>query len=294
LRLEGIYVPNVTPFDAEGNIIYDSLGELIDFWIDSGVSGIVANASTGEGPYLSCGEQMSIVEFVVGRVDGRAQVIAGTGAMGTRETIEMTREAADAGAEAALVTTPYFFKPTDEELFQHYARVLGATKLPVILYNVPKFTGYSISPRVVARIASECSGLAGIKDSSGNPGTMAEVIRLCGERISCLSGAADMILPTLTLGGEGAIVAVGNVIPGHCVELYKAFRRGDIVEAGRRQLTASFVNKVLVAENPQIAAIKAALNKMGYGAGVPRGPLLPLAPKADEAVEEMLRQVRLL
>jgi 4-hydroxy-tetrahydrodipicolinate synthase len=294
LRLEGIYVPNVTPFDAEGNIIYDSLGELIDFWIDSGVSGIVANASTGEGPYLSRGEQMSIVEFVVGRVDGRAQVMAGTGAMGTRETIEMTREAADAGAEVALVTTPYFFKPTDEELFQHYARVLGATKLPVILYNVPKFTGYSISPRVVARIASECSGLAGIKDSSGNPGTMAEVIRLCGERISCLSGAADMILPTLTLGGEGAIVAVGNVIPGHCVELYKAFRRGDIVEAGRRQLTASFVNKVLVAENPQIAAIKAALNKMGYGAGVPRGPLLPLAPKADEAVEDMLRQVRLL
>jgi 4-hydroxy-tetrahydrodipicolinate synthase len=294
LRLEGIYVPNVTPFDAEGNIIYDSLGELIDFWIDSGVSGIVANASTGEGPYLSRGEQMSIVEFVVGRVDGRAQVMAGTGAMGTRETIEMTREAADAGAEVALVTTPYFFKPTDEELFQHYARVLGATKLPVILYNVPKFTGYSISPRVVARIASECSGLAGIKDSSGNPGTMAEVIRLCGERISCLSGAADMILPTLTLGGEGAIVAVGNVIPGHCVSLYKAFRKGDLVEAGRQQLTASFVNKVLVAESPQIAAIKAALNKMGYGAGFPRGPLLPLAPKADEAVEDMLRQVRLL
>jgi 4-hydroxy-tetrahydrodipicolinate synthase len=294
LRLEGIYVPNVTPFDAEGNIIYDSLGELIDFWIDSGVSGIVANASTGEGPYLSRGEQVSIVEFVVGRVDGRAQVMAGTGAMGTRETIEMTREAADAGAEAALVTTPYFFKPTDEELFQHYARVLGATKLPVILYNVPKFTGYSISPRVVARIASECSGLAGIKDSSGNPGTMAEVIRLCGERISCLSGAADMILPTLTLGGEGAIVAVGNVIPGHCVSLYKAFRKGDLVEAGRQQLTASFVNKVLVAESPQIAAIKAALNKMGYGAGFPRGPLLPLAPKADEAVEDMLRQVRLL
>lgn len=294
MRLEGIYVPNVTPFDAEGNIIYDSLGELIDFWIDSGVSGIVANASTGEGPYLSRGEQMSIVEFVVGRVDGRAQVMAGTGAMGTRETIEMTREAADAGAEVALVTTPYFFKPTDEELFQHYARVLGATKLPVILYNVPKFTGYSISPRVVARIASECSGLAGIKDSSGNPGTMAEVIRLCGERISCLSGAADMILPTLTLGGEGAIVAVGNVIPGHCVSLYKAFRKGDLVEAGRQQLTASFVNKVLVAESPQIAAIKAALNKMGYGAGFPRGPLLPLAPKADEAVEDMLRQVRLL
>jgi len=294
LRLEGIYVPNVTPFDAEGNIVYDSLGELIDFWIGSGVSGIVANASTGEGPYLSREEQRSIVEYVVEKVGGRAQVVAGTGAMGTRETIEMTREAADAGAEAALVTTPYFFKPTDDELFRHYARVLGATHLPVILYNVPKFTGYSISPRVVARIASECSGLAGIKDSSGNPGTMAEVIRLCGERISCLSGAADMILPTLTLGGKGAIVAVGNVIPGHCVSLYKAFGRGDLVGAGRQQLTASFVNKVLVAENPQIAAIKAALNKMGYGAGVPRGPLLPLASKADEAVEDMLRQVKLL
>jgi len=294
LRLEGIYVPNVTPFDVEGSIVFDALGELVEFWIRSGVSGIVANASTGEGPYLSREEQRSIIEYVVRKVDGRVQVIAGTGAMGTRETIELTKEAADAGAQAALVTTPYFFKPTDEELFQHYARVLGATNLPVILYNVPKFTGYSISPRVVARIASECSGLAGIKDSSGNPGTMAEVIRLCGEKISCLSGAADMILPTLTLGGEGAIVAVGNVIPGHCVSLYKAFRRGDLAEAGRQQLTASFVNKVLVTENPQIAAIKAALNKMGYRAGAPRGPLLPLAPKADEAVADMLRQVRLV
>ena len=294
MRLEGIYVPNVTPFDAEGSIVFDALGELVEFWIRSGVSGIVANASTGEGPYLSREEQRSIIEYVVRKVDGRVQVIAGTGAMGTRETIELTKKAADAGAQAALVTTPYFFKPTDEELFQHYARVLGATNLPVILYNVPKFTGYSISPRVVAKIASECSGLAGIKDSSGNPGTMAEVIRLCGEKISCLSGAADMILPTLTLGGEGAIVAVGNVIPGHCVSLYKAFRKGDLAEAGRQQLTASFVNKVLVAENPQIAAIKAALNKMGYRAGAPRGPLLPLAPKADEAVADMLRQVRLV
>jgi 4-hydroxy-tetrahydrodipicolinate synthase len=294
LRLEGIYVPNVTPFDAEGNILYEPLGRLIDLWIGSGISGIVANASTGEGPYLSRREQRSIIEYVVERADGRAQVIAGTGAMSTWETMEMTREAADAGAEAALVTTPYFFKPTDDELFRHYARVLGATDLPVILYNVPKFTGYSISPRVVARIASECSGLAGIKDSSGNPGTMAEVVRLCGDRISCLSGAADMILPTLTLGGKGAIVAVGNVIAGQCVSLYRAFRRGDLAEAGRLQLTASFVNKVLVAENPQIAAIKVALNRMGYGAGSPRGPLLPLTPGADEAVGEMLRQVGLL
>ncbi len=266
---------------------------MIDFWIGAGVSGVVGNASTGEGPYLSREEKREVLGFLVERVDGRAKAIAGTGAMSTRETIELTRDAADAGAEAALVTTPFFFKPTDEEIFQHFS-ALSSVDLPVILYNVPKFTGYSVNPRVVARIAEECGNLVGVKDSGGNPGTMAEIIRLSGDRISALSGAADMILPTLTLGGKGAIVAVANVIPETCVDLCGAFKAGEIGEAGRHQHRASFVNKVLVRENPQIAAIKAALNMMGRDAGVPRRPLLPLTGEAERSVSEALRQIDLL
>lgn len=293
LKLEGVYVPNVTPFDAKGEIQYEALAELIEYWIGAGVSGVVANASTGESPYLSGEELQEVLRFVIDHIDGRVQVIAGTGAMATRETIELTRDAKKWGADAALITTPWFFRPNEEELYRHYAAVLSAVDLPVILYNVPKFTGYSIAPKTIARIAEDCVGLAGVKDSSGAPGNMAEIIRLCGDRITCLSGAADMFLPTLSLGGRGAILAIANAVPGTCVELYKAFKSGDIATAGKRQRTASHVNNVLVASFPQVAAIKSALNGLGYKAGVPRMPLLPLTEAQVKAVSEALKNTKL-
>jgi 4-hydroxy-tetrahydrodipicolinate synthase len=289
LNIEGIYVPNVTPFDDSGEINFDALGALIDFWVRSGVSGLVVNASTGEAPYLSRVEKRRIIEYALERVREGCRVFAGTSALGTRETVELTRDALDAGAEAALVTTPFFYRPTSREIVRYYLDIMDAVDLPVILYNVPKFTGYSVEPETVAEIADECSGLAALKDSGGNPGIMAEVIRLCGDKISCLSGSADMVLPTLTLGGKGAVIAVANVIPGESAALYKAFKAGDLEEAGRRQHTASYVNKVLVRENPQIAAIKVVLNKLGYGAGVPRRPLLPLQSEAAEKVAEAMK-----
>jgi 4-hydroxy-tetrahydrodipicolinate synthase len=293
LKLEGVYVPNVTPFDAKGEIQYDALAELIEYWIGAGVSGVVANASTGESPYLNKAELQEVLRFVIDHIDGRVQVIAGTGAMATRETIELTRDAKKWGADAALITTPWFFRPTEEELYRHYAAVLSAVDLPVILYNVPKFTGYSIAPKTIARIAEDCAGLAGVKDSGGNPGNMAEIIRLCGDRIACLSGAADMFLPTLSLGGRGAILAIANAVPGTCVELYQAFRKGDVAMAGKRQRTASHVNNVLVASFPQVAAIKATLNGLGYKAGVPRMPLLPLTEAQGKATAEALKNTKL-
>jgi 4-hydroxy-tetrahydrodipicolinate synthase len=293
LNLGGVYVPNVTPFDTKGEIQYEALGELIEYWLRAGVSGIIANASTGESPYLNKEEIAEVLGFVIEQVGGRAQVIAGTGAMATRETIDLTRDAKNAGAEAALITTPYFFRPSEEELYRHYAAVLSAVDLPVILYNVPKFTGYSIAPKTITRIAEDYSGLAGVKDSSGSPGNMAEIIRLCGDRIACLSGAADMFLPTLSLGGRGAVLAIANVVPGTCVELYQAFGRGDVVRAGKRQHTASHVNNVLVASFPQVAAIKAALNHMGYKAGIPRQPLLPLNEMQEKAATEALKNTKL-
>lgn len=291
MKPTGVYVPTVTPFDKHGEIRFDALETLIEHWLGGGVSGLVANASTGEAPYLSRDEKTSIIEFMVDKVDGRAQVFAGTGAMSTRETISLTRDAREAGAEAALVTTPFFFKPTGDEIAEHYIALMDAVDLPVILYNVPKFTGYSVDPRTVARIAEESSGLVAMKDSSGNPGTMAEVIRLCGDRINALSGSADMILPALMLGGKGAIVAVANVIPAQCVGIVEAYSRNDLAAAGEGQHTASYVNKVLVRENPQIAAIKTALNQMGYGAGSPRRPLKPLDEATAEKVGAAMRKV---
>ena len=286
MELEGIFVPNVTPFDRNGEIVRQALSDLIEFWLGAGVSGLVVNASTGEAPLLSAEERRDLITHVKERVGSRGMVLAGTGAIGTRETIQLTRDAKDAGAEAALVASPYFFRPSDEEVFQHFASLISSVDLPVILYNVPKFTGYSVHPSVVDRIADECSNLVGIKDSSGNPGNMAENIRLFGAKISVLSGAADMTMPTLVMGGKGAILAVANAIPEACVGLFEAAADWDLREAGRLQLKVSYVNKVLIREHSQIAAVKAALGSMGYSAGVPRRPLraLPLE-EAREVVE---------
>jgi 4-hydroxy-tetrahydrodipicolinate synthase len=174
--------------------------------------------------------------------------------------------------------------------YSHFVSLLGSVDLPVIFYNVPKFTGYGFPPRVVNRIADECSNLVGIKDSSGSPGNMAENIRLFGSKISVLSGAADMALPTLAMGGKGAILAVANAIPETCVALYEAAIRGDLEEAGRLQLKVSYVNKVLVREHSQIAAVKAALASLGHLAGIPRRPLRPLSSGEDRQVVEEFMQ----
>ena len=289
MKLEGIIVPNVTPFTRHGEIDRETLDGLVEFWLGAGVSGLVVNASTGEAPLLSANERIDMISMLKEKVGSKRTVIAGTGTIGTRETIQLTRDAKDAGAEAALVASPYFFRPSEEEIFQHFASIISSVDLPVILYNVPKFTGYSVQPEVVNRIADEYSNLVGIKDSSGNPGNQAENIRLFGEKISVLSGAADMTMPTLVMGGKGAILAVANAIPEACVELYKAAMNWDLKEAGRLQLKVSYVNKVLVRDHSQIAAVKAAMNSMGLRAGIPRRPLRPLPNDEEREVIEAFK-----
>ncbi len=288
MKPTGIYVPNVTPFNAKGEIMYDKLGELLEFWIDGGISGVIANASTGEAPYLSRDERVKVIEYLIEKADGRITVFAGTGATSTQQSIELTRDALAAGAQTALVTTPFFFKPTGDEIAQYFIELMDAVDIPVILYNVPKFTGYSVSPKVVAMLADECSNLIAIKDSSNNPGNMADIISLCGDKIHALSGAGDMILPTLMLGGKGAIVAIGNVAPRTCVNIYDAYQKSDVKTAGANQLRASFVNKVVVRDYPQIPAIKAAINQMGLPAGHPRKPLTALPEETARKIKETL------
>ncbi|MHA1885126.1 MAG: dihydrodipicolinate synthase family protein, partial [Promethearchaeota archaeon] len=223
MKFKGIYIPNVTPFNKNGKIVFEYLGELTEYWIKTGISGIVVNASTGEAPYLNQVERLELIEYIIEKADDRINVIVGTGTTGTRETIELTMDAKNVGAKAALVATPYFYQPSNKEIITYFTDIMEKVDLPLILYNVPKFTGYSVNPKVIFEINKECSNLSGVKDSSGNPGTMAEIIRLCGNDISCLSGSADMILPTLMLGGKGAIVAVANVIPELCMNLYNSF-----------------------------------------------------------------------
>jgi len=287
-KLEGIFTPHITPFTRDGEVDEKALRTCVKYWIESGISGLVPCGSNGEAPYLSREERRGIIEIVLDEVNGKVPVIPGTGSISTRETILFTKDAKDLGANAALVVTPFYFKLSNKELYEHYRAVIEAVDLPIIVYNVPKFTGFSLEPVVISQLASEYDNIIGVKDSSGNINQITEIIRLVGKKISVLAGTADVILPTLTLGGKGAVVAVANVAPKACVDLYKAFKEGNDEEAKRIQLQVSRINEVLVKKYNQLSAIKEALNTLGWPAGYPRRPALPLEEEAKEDIKKVL------
>jgi len=287
-QLEGIFTPHITPFTRDGDIDEKALRTCVKFWVESGISGLIPCGSNGEAPYLSREERKEVIEIVIDEANGKMPVIPGTGSMSTRETVLFTQDARDLGADAALVVTPFYFKLSNRELYEHYRAVIEAVDLPILVYNVPKFTGFSLEPVVISQLASEYDNVIGVKESSGNINQIAEIIRLVGKKISVLAGTADVILPTLTLGGKGAVVAVANVAPKVCVNLYKAFREGNEEEAKRLQLQVSHLNEVLVKKYNQLSAIKEALNMLGWPVGYPRRPALPLDEEAKEDIKKVL------
>jgi len=293
LKLEGIFVPHVTPFKHNGEINEGALRELIQFWVQGGLSGLVPCGSNGEAPYLLREERKRVIEIVVDEVNGKVPVIAGTGAIGTKETIQLTRDAKDIGADAALIVTPFYFRHSNRELYAHYSAILEAVDIPVLVYNVPKFTGFSLEPSLVHKLASEYDNVIGVKDSSGSLSQIAELTRLVGERISVLAGTADVVLPTLMLGGKGAIIAVANVAPKLCSSLYKAFKEGNFEEASRLQRRISYINEVVVRKYNQLAAIKETLNIKGLPAGYPRKPALPLEENEKDEIKEFLSKIEI-
>ncbi|MGQ9552431.1 MAG: dihydrodipicolinate synthase family protein, partial [Candidatus Bathycorpusculaceae bacterium] len=219
LELKGIFVPHITPFTREGDIDKEALRTCVRFWLKGGVSGLVPCGSNGEAPYLSRDERREVIGTVVDEANGKAAIIAGTGSMSTKETITFTEDARDLGVDAALVVTPFYFKLSNREIYAHYRALLESVDLPIVLYSVPKFTGCSLEPSLIAQLASEHENVAGVKDSGGSIGTITETIRLVGNKVSVLAGTADVTLPTLMLGGKGAVIAVANVFPRMCNSL---------------------------------------------------------------------------
>lgn len=261
---------------------------MVHFWLESKCAGLVSCASNGEGPYMTREERKRVLQVVIDEVDGKAPVIAGTGAPSTRETICLTRDAKDAGADAALVVSPYYFKPDSRELFEHYSRVIESTAIPVMLYNVPKFTGYNLDPDVMVRLVEEYDQVVGIKDSGGSIAQISYLLDRVGRRTSVLAGTADVVLPCLLMGGKGAVVAVANVAPRLCVELYRHFKQHEIEGARELQMKLLRLNDVLTKRFNQISTIKEAMNQLGKPAGYPRSPCLPLDAKARDEVREGL------
>jgi 4-hydroxy-tetrahydrodipicolinate synthase len=292
IKLNGMFVPHVTPFSYNGELDLTALRTCVRFWLKSGVCGLVPCGSNGEAPYLSREERMRVIETVMDEVNSKILVVAGTGSMSTKETILFTKDAKDLGVDAALVVTPFYFRPSNREIYEHYKAVLEAVDIPIVLYSVPKFTGFSLEPTVIAQLVSEYENVVGVKDSGGNLGMITEIIRMVGDRVSVLAGTADLALSTLMLGGSGAVLAVANVFPRMCSELYEAFRKGDYEQAGNLQRPISYINEVLVKRYNQLSAIKEALNILGLPAGNPRKPAVPLGDGERKEVENLIRSMQ--
>ena len=288
---EGVLTALVTPF-RDGAIDEAALRNLVDLQIEAGVDGLVPCGSTGESATLSHAEHRRAVEIVVQAARGRVPVIAGTGSNSTREAIELTQHAKAAGADGALLISPYYNKPTQEGIFLHYAEVARATSFPLLAYNIPGRTASNILPATIARMA-DIPQIVGVKEASGDVGQIAEVIARCPDDFAVLAGDDAMTLPLLALGGRGVIATTANVAPSAMVQMIRAFRAGDLDEARRIHYRLLPLFQVLFCETNPIP-VKAALAFMGLCGPEIRLPLTPLSEPHRERLQVVLKELGLL
>ena len=288
---EGVLTALVTPF-RDGAIDEPALRNLVDLQIEAGVDGLVPCGSTGESATLSHAEHRRVVEIVVQASRGRVPVVAGTGSNSTREAIELTQHAKAAGADGALLISPYYNKPTQEGIFLHYAEVARATSFPLLAYNIPGRTASNILPATIARMA-DVPQIVGVKEASGDVGQIAEVIARCPEDFAVLAGDDAMTLPLLALGGRGVIATTANVAPSAMVQMIRAFRAGDVLEARRIHFRLLPLFQVLFCETNPIP-VKAALAFMGLCGPEIRLPLTPLGEPHRERLQVVLKELGLL
>ncbi len=288
---KGSIVAIVTPF-KDGKVDEEAYRELIEFQIENGTSAIVPCGTTGESATLNMDEHMRVIDIAIEAVKKRVPVIAGTGGNSTAEAIELTRHAKEAGADATLQVTPYYNKPTQEGLYQHYKAIAKEVPLPQVLYNVPGRTSVNMLPETVARLA-ELPEVVAIKEASGNLGQMAEIVRLAGDKITLLSGDDNVTLPVLSLGGKGVVSVVANIAPRDTSDMIKAWEDGDV------ERTRSLYYKLLplcqamfYETNP--IPVKTALAMMGKIQEEMRLPLCNMSKANRDKLEKALRDYGLI
>ncbi len=279
--IKGSIVAIVTPF-KNGKIDEKALRRLIEFQIKNGTDGIVPCGTTGESATLSYEEHERVVELTVEAVNKRVPVIAGTGSNSTKEAIELTKHAEKAGADAALLITPYYNKPTQEGLFQHFKAVSEEVSIPLIVYNVPSRTGVNMLPETVARL-SELKNIAGIKEATGDLKQVSQVIKLCRDDFVVLSGDDFVTLPMLAVGAKGVISVTSNIIPSDVAQMIDAFFAGDYKKAVELHFKMWDINVAMFLETNPIP-VKTALALMGMITPEMR---LPLAPMAEANLKKL-------
>ena len=294
ISLRGIMPPIPTPFDEAGDVHHGALVENLERWNQYGLRGYVVLGSNGEGVYLDEAEKVRVWEAARRAIPADKLLVAGTGAESTRQTIAITRKAADAGADAALVVTPHYYGPkmTADGLVQHYTRVGDASPIPILIYNVPKFTNVNMDAAAVAR-AAQHPNIIGIKDTSGNVTQLADTVRLAGRGFQVLAGAAGFLLAGLAVGAVGGILALANIAPQMGLELTRLFEAGARDEAAELQRRMIPVNNAVTARFG-IAGLKVAMDMLGYYGGPVRSPLLGLTEGERETLRAILQEGEIL
>ena len=276
----------VTPL-TENGIDYNQFGRLLDWQVDEGINALVVCGTTGEASTLTDDEHRDAIAFAVERVNGRVPVIAGTGSNDTAYAIELTKFACEAGADACLVVTPYYNKATQNGLVAMYNAIADTSTKPIILYNVPSRTGCAIQPATYAKLA-EHPNIQAIKEANGNISAIVETMALVGDKLDLYSGNDDQIVPLMSMGGQGVISVLSNVLPRQTVELCDKFFAGDVAGAAKMQCDMlDLINALFCEVNPIPA--KAAMAAMGFCENYLR---LPLTPMEDANFQRLLTAMR--
>ncbi|MCG6147964.1 4-hydroxy-tetrahydrodipicolinate synthase [Leptospira levettii] len=287
---QGVYTAVITPF-RQGKIDYDQYFKILENQIRSGVAGVVPCGTTGESPTLSYEEHKELIQKTVQIVAGKIQVIAGTGSNSTKEAIELTESACADGVDGILSVNPYYNKPTQEGMFQHFTAIANVSSKPVMLYNIPGRTNVNLLPETVSRLAAHPK-IAAIKEATGDLGQMAKVISLCPPDFDLLSGDDNLTLPVLSIGGRGVVSVVSNLFPRACVDMVSLYLRGDL-EASKKiyyKLLPVFVN-AFIETNP--IPIKAAMSWFGYCSNELRLPMTSLSEgHAAESFKKIVFQLK--
>lgn len=279
----------VTPFNADGSVNYEAGADFADWLLANGSDGLVVEGSTGEAATMDMDEKIKFMQTIVARVNGRAKIVAGAGTNCTASTIDLVKKMEACGVDGVLVVGPYYNKPTQEGYYQHFAAVAKATKLPIIVYNVPGRTGGNIAPETVARLAADFSNIVAIKEAAGNVAQTAELYRVLPEDFSIYSGDDGLILPFMSVGACGLISVLANVNGNILQQLMQAYSEGRVKDAADlNKVMVPLAKAMFIESNP--IPIKAAVTKVtGIEAGAPRLPLTPISAAAEAKLDAALK-----
>ena len=293
IKLNGILPPVTTPFSEGGDVDYGALSSNIARYNETGLRGYVPLGSNGEAVHLAPAERRQVIETVKRAATSEHTIVAGVNELSTGAAVEAAREAADCGAEAVLVITPYFYKSsmTQERLVRHFTEVADHSPIPVLIYNVPQNTGVTIESATITGLGAH-QNIIGVKDSAGNMGAISETIRLAPEGFAVMVGNGGIVYPALAMGATGAILGVACAAPRACVELYEAAKAGDHSRARELQNRIAPLSQTVTA-GLSVPGLKAAMEILGLAGRFPRAPLSPVSSSDKEKIKAVIRKTGL-